>query len=33
MSENAPVISAVDLVKEFGPVRALDDLNLSIAPG
>ena len=33
MSENAPVIRAENLVKEFGPVRALDDLNLSIAPG
>ncbi|WP_150461308.1 ABC transporter ATP-binding protein [Nesterenkonia ebinurensis] len=33
MSENAPVIYAQDLVKEFGPVRALDNLNLNIAPG
>ncbi|WP_022873464.1 ABC transporter ATP-binding protein [Nesterenkonia alba] len=33
MSENTPVIYAEDLVKEFGPVRALDNLNLNIAPG
>ncbi|GAB3843230.1 ABC transporter ATP-binding protein [Nesterenkonia populi] len=33
MSESAPVIHAEDLVKQFGQVRALDRLNLSIAPG
>lgn len=33
MNENSPVIYAENLVKEFGPVRALDDLNLNIAPG
>lgn len=33
MSESAPVITAQNLVKEFGQVRALDNLNLSIAPG
>lgn len=33
MSESPPVIYAQDLVKEFGPVRALDNLNLNIAPG
>ncbi|WP_120003844.1 ABC transporter ATP-binding protein [Nesterenkonia muleiensis] len=33
MSESPPVIRTQDLVKEFGPVRALDHLSLSIAPG
>ncbi|WP_300344070.1 ABC transporter ATP-binding protein [Nesterenkonia sp.] len=33
MSENPPVIYAQDLVKQFGSVRALDNLSLSIAPG
>ncbi len=33
MSENAAVIHARDLVKQFGQVRALDNLNLDIAPG
>lgn len=33
MEETEPVIFAQDLVKEFGPVRALDNLNLQIAPG
>lgn len=33
MSENAAVISAQDVVKQFGTVKALDNLNLSIAPG
>ena len=33
MSENHPVIFAQDLVKQFGPVRALDNLDLDIAPG
>ena len=33
MRESPPVIYAQDLVKEFGPVRALDNLNLNIAPG
>lgn len=33
MSENPPVIYARDLVKRFGTVRALDNLNLNIAPG
>lgn len=33
MSEAEPVIAAQNLVKEFGPVRALDNLNLNIAPG
>lgn len=33
MSETAPVVRAENLVKTFGPVRALDDLNLNIAPG
>lgn len=33
MSGTSPVIYAQDLVKEFGPVRALDNLNLNIAEG
>ncbi|WP_120004118.1 ABC transporter ATP-binding protein [Nesterenkonia muleiensis] len=33
MNGTTPVIYAQDLVKEFGPVRALDNLNLNIAPG
>lgn len=33
MNGTSPVILTEDLVKEFGPVRALDGLNLSIAPG
>lgn len=33
MSEKTPVIYAQDLVKQFGQVRALDTLNLNIAPG
>src|SRR5690625_828996 len=33
MNGAIPVIFAQDLVKEFGPVRALDNLNLNIAPG
>lgn len=33
MQESNPVIYAEALVKEFGPIRALDDLVLSIAPG
>ncbi|GAA1823706.1 ABC transporter ATP-binding protein [Nesterenkonia flava] len=33
MSDNAAVISAQNLVKQFGQVRALDNLNLTIAPG
>ncbi|WP_150460890.1 ABC transporter ATP-binding protein [Nesterenkonia ebinurensis] len=33
MNENAPVIYAENLIKEFGPVRALDNLNLNIASG
>ncbi|NDK32688.1 ABC transporter ATP-binding protein [Nesterenkonia haasae] len=33
MSETTPVIYTENLVKEFGTVRALDNLNLNIAPG
>ncbi|WGH90301.1 ABC transporter ATP-binding protein [Auritidibacter ignavus] len=33
MNENAPVIYAKNLVKKFGSVRALDELNLSVEPG
>ena len=33
MQETESVIYAQGLVKEFGPVRALDNLNLNIAPG
>lgn len=33
MNQSSPIIQARDLVKEFGPVRALDNLNLQIEPG
>ncbi|NUL49075.1 ABC transporter ATP-binding protein [Cellulosimicrobium funkei] len=33
MNANPPVIYTRDLVKQFGPVRALDNLNLDIAAG
>lgn len=33
MTDTTPVISAHNLVKTFGPVRALDNLNLNIAHG
>ncbi len=33
MRESTPVIYTENLVKEFGPVRALDNLNLNIAAG
>lgn len=33
MAHHEPVIYATNLFKNFGPVRALDNLNLNIAPG
>ncbi|MFD1860440.1 ABC transporter ATP-binding protein [Aeromicrobium camelliae] len=33
MTDTTPVIHTRDLVKDFGPVRALDHLDLEIAPG
>lgn len=33
MSHSPPVIYAQNLIKNFGPVRALENLNLDIAPG
>ena len=33
MRSDTPVISARELVKEFGPVRALDSLSLTVDPG
>lgn len=33
MNEDAPAIRAKGLVKEFGPIRALNALDLSVAPG
>jgi len=33
MRGTAPVLEVVDLVKHFGPVRAVDGVNLTVAPG